>query len=393
MIPSCDFDAGPGKVSDCSQECYSTGCGQYQLGNGSCDEICNFQECGWDAGDCLCGDFCQTSKLNNKACDLECLVPNCSYDTSDCSALDTPNTNFLTNATKRWQAMQKDFSVGYDIEVCLAVSPSCLSIGDGICDSTCNRYECLYDWDDCYSCELNCKLCVKGKCLDCPGELRLYDECVAECPVSHAPHSIYTNLCYPKLDTSSMMSPYEIYVKSSSSSSIENGSLSHPYTTLSDAFANILATHTIIYLLSSIDLKPSSSTLYSSDPKKPLSLSISYSTLTISTYICSHDIHCLSSPATILVKDSSIQLEFQSNAQIKIKDVIWDASEGLVEGCKEWYCKYCPYYIVSASGLVFDDKGNTVDNTLWAKNCNTFHNYNFLTFKEKSEAVIEVRNI
>jgi hypothetical protein len=73
--------------------------------------------------------------------------------------------------------------------------------------------------------------------------------------------------------------------------------------------------------------------------------------------------------------------------------VIWDGSEGLVEGCREWYCKYCPYYIVSTSGLVFDDKGNTVDNTLWAKNCDIFHNYNFMTFKDKSEVIIEVMNI
>lgn len=397
MIPSCDFDTGPSNISDCKETCENLGCGNNQIGNGNCDQQCNVQECGWDAGDCICGDFCQNYKLMNGKCDIECLVPDCNYDQSDCNSIDSQDFLFKVNSAKRWQAIQRDFSYGYDLGKCLDVSPKCTMIGNGTCDSSCNVIECLYDMDDCYPCISDCQMCVKGECLDCPGEFRLYDKCVSKCPSSHIPHYIYSNICYPRLDLYSSTSPHEIYVKSSEHSPLEDGSISNPYTSLSAAFSNIWSRHTIIYLLSStIDLKPLSVlSLNTKDPKKPLSLSIDYSSLTISTYICNSNsnIHCLSSPATIMIKDSSIQLEIQSYSKVVIKDVIWNGSQGLVEECEEWHCTYCPYYKVDFNGITINDRSSPVDNSLWAKNCSIFKNYNFLNLSKDSEVLIEVNDI
>jgi len=54
-----DSDQEPKTASDCFGACVVQGCGAVLLGNGKCDEACDFQMCGWDWGDCgFCAEQC-----------------------------------------------------------------------------------------------------------------------------------------------------------------------------------------------------------------------------------------------------------------------------------------------------------------------------------------------
>jgi hypothetical protein len=131
------------------KQCYP-GCFDWMRGDGKCDSICNFPQCGWDKGDCkptpgakYCyynkfapWKSCLWSKLGNGKCDWECFRPECNYDMGDCFDFDwDPNT--------------------FDKKTHCA--PGCLwrMVGNDFCDWHCFTKSCYYDYKDC---------CKDGKC-------------------------------------------------------------------------------------------------------------------------------------------------------------------------------------------------------------------------------------
>ena len=105
-------DAGSA-VKDCAN-----GCTAAMVGDGTCNEECSNEACGYDSGDCDCSPGCSPNMKGNGICDTACSNSACNHDDSDCDC-----------------------------------SPGCPTYwnGDGECDSVCDNADCNNDGGDCKS--------------------------------------------------------------------------------------------------------------------------------------------------------------------------------------------------------------------------------------------------
>lgn len=137
-----------------------------RIGDGTCDESLNNEECCFDAGDCssVISSCSDPTRVNNGICDLDLLE--CGLDGGDCrgTASICP-TCLAPNAIPRLANEECDQDLNnlfccYDGGDCqnLASCPTCQSfaepyswkfINDGVCDRMNNFPDCCYDGDDC----------------------------------------------------------------------------------------------------------------------------------------------------------------------------------------------------------------------------------------------------
>ncbi|CAG9330614.1 unnamed protein product [Blepharisma stoltei] len=129
MTEYCNYDAAGSlqafnfSNSDCFFDCvYYNGCDLNLLGNGICDNACNYAECGWDLGDCgYCNNNCKNNSgyqdMLGSACYSSCNTTSCYHGESYCQEC----------------------------------SENCIYsiLGDGICNEDCNNAECNFDFGDC----------------------------------------------------------------------------------------------------------------------------------------------------------------------------------------------------------------------------------------------------
>ena len=78
-------------------------CNPTSIGDGVCDESCNFPKCNMDGGDCpgtnaqlsnVCADKCVCSLLGDDTCDADCNNAACGFDAGDCCAHLTYETHY-----------------------------------------------------------------------------------------------------------------------------------------------------------------------------------------------------------------------------------------------------------------------------------------------------------
>ena len=126
-IPECNTTACQefGK-NPCFLDC-SPGCAREMLGDSACDLECNVEECWYDYGDCLCSPGCSPEVLTESTCQGEsdpCATKECRFKNGVCGGCALGCTEGM--------------------------------LGNGVCDSECNSYECRYDYMDC-GCAPGCR--------------------------------------------------------------------------------------------------------------------------------------------------------------------------------------------------------------------------------------------
>ena len=150
-----------------------------KLGDGFCDDECNFPDCAYDGGDCCkvgadksrctdclckgdtqCPPICVELK-GEGTCDDICNTLNCEYDggdccggnvqcgpmSSDCQCLD-PSFTTAVPATTTISTTSTTTSQEEGPCTCNDI-PTYNKVGDGNCDDDCNVAECEYDGGDC----------------------------------------------------------------------------------------------------------------------------------------------------------------------------------------------------------------------------------------------------
>ena len=119
-IPECNVTACQAYGSNpCYLEC-SPGCTREMLGDGSCNLECCVEECWYDYGDCLCSPGCTPEIIAESTCigsTDPCATEQCNFKNGLCGGCALGCTDDM--------------------------------LGNGICESECNRYECNYDYMDC----------------------------------------------------------------------------------------------------------------------------------------------------------------------------------------------------------------------------------------------------
>ena len=171
----------------------------YRLGDGACDDECNYGDCAYDGGDCCKPDAdktyctecqCKTDTIcppvciemkGDGTCDDYCNTLNCEYDggdccgdnvqcgpgSSDCQCLNgaitttttaTTTTTTTTTTTRTTttvgQGSCNDYSVGYCDN----------RVGDNFCDDECNFSDCGYDGGDCCGPNVDTRYCYDCVC-------------------------------------------------------------------------------------------------------------------------------------------------------------------------------------------------------------------------------------
>ena len=111
------------------------GCEWLSLGDGTCNQQCDVEECFFDRGDCACDSAesadctdgcpvsCKPEWIGDHYCDEACFRASCQWDKHDC--------------LKKGETPCADD--------CLPTS-----LGDGECDAACNVESCNFDIDDCF---------------------------------------------------------------------------------------------------------------------------------------------------------------------------------------------------------------------------------------------------
>ncbi|OQS00338.1 N-acetylglucosamine-1-phosphotransferase subunits alpha/beta, partial [Thraustotheca clavata] len=98
----------------------------------------------WDAPECSSG--CQNWKLGNGVCNQDCNVEICGYDLGDCTCTEAQQPVVLSNWSASCQAPPQNKESADDI---CALGCKWTNVGDGTCQASCNFAECGFDGGDC----------------------------------------------------------------------------------------------------------------------------------------------------------------------------------------------------------------------------------------------------
>ena len=131
----------------------ATGCPDYFIGDGYCDQACQNEDCDFDAEDCgsnvdddeddrgdegECAPGCPDYFIGDNYCDEACETEECDYDGGDCPHDEEDDRD------------DEEDREGHDEED-RECSPGCPDwwIGDNWCDGPCDTEECDFDGGDC----------------------------------------------------------------------------------------------------------------------------------------------------------------------------------------------------------------------------------------------------
>jgi len=243
---------------------------------------------------------------------------------------------------------------------------SCPSLGDGVCDISCNTWSCGFDRGDCAVCKSNCNINS--------GSTQSYGDgtCSSECN---------DPLCdFDDGDCSEHSA--EIYV-SSGAIGRNKGSWDDPFLSLSDALTFSVANQLTVWLLKGEHkLLKVSSSISVPDSNNPLSKTSLPRTILIKTLRCSASTHpeCASDRATLKLSHKDFTLTVSGS--LELNDLILDGQVELKTGCAEPSCLYCPSLVASGSSWK-NDRGQVVDIAKYAEQsaCDYFKAKTFMTVK------------
>ena len=384
----------------------ASGCFSDMINDGVCDSACYNSDCEWDGKDCGCAADCAYSDLGT--CKSSCLVPDCNYDQYPTYPSCSDST--LSLAALNYHLLIHDFTVKYDFPgLCTAVSTCSVSnwqASQTTCVSSCNTLGCVYSQGHCvdaYSdCSVpsNCAVCglskAPGACLHClPGLYQFFSTCVSICPVGFQPHSLVPSLCYPVKDTSTLDSPFPIYVQSTSNPT-GNGSYASPFDTLAAAFDAVWMKYTVIYLLSGTHILTNCTlTPYIQSWTQSTVSFIPPTHLTISGFLCDMDTHspphalCSQSDLPVLRHDNLHPVSMYLPGDTTLQHLtIWSGTT-LVPGCDLDTCIYCPAVTQVTNGYV-NDRGKPVSAGMFAAQgfCTPFRTHRFITLAAGTKITI-----
>lgn len=356
----------------------SSGCDMNMIGDGVCQPECYNAECGYDSVDCLCSPYC----LSVETCDPICITAECDYSRNVCEIAE-----IIRNLVNK--GVLQDFQSVWDPEPCNSISDACLTkMMDDTCDSTCNVEECLWDLGSCSTCDNTlCLRCINDYCIKChDGYYSFWGQCLTYIPISSTVYSDYPYFLIPKPDKSSFTSPSKIYVSASKRSSIETGSLSNPFSSLSSALSSIHQKYTQILLLAGVhyltQINPTDPNILNKTSQYILLSTIkSYKMIKISTLFCSSQQveGCADEPAIILYMDSKVVFEIRFSATFIIENIVFNGGFSLDNTCLNELCYYCPYY-EEKNSVYYDDKEKPFNLKLVADECEGNRNSSFIKF-------------
>mmetsp|Transcript_26531 Transcript_26531/g.47648 ORF Transcript_26531/g.47648 Transcript_26531/m.47648 type:complete len:387 (+) Transcript_26531:192-1352(+) len=209
------------------------------------------------------------------------------------------------------------------------------------------------------------------------GKMQFFSYCLDMCPRGYESHPIIPSLCVEKAQASSE----EVYVTSTQTGN-NLGTAEDPLWSLAEAIYSsslkettirvLAGTHTLAMKLNS----PVFSVIdtANSNPLEKLNK------LKISGLMCSTDEthpQCASETPTIHLTDPTFSMTFKGQA-VTLKDLTFDASVSLVEGCSLESCKYCPS-VTTSDTETLDDRGETLTQFASSSLCSSFSETNFIS--------------
>jgi hypothetical protein len=335
------------------------------VGDGTCDEACNVEDCSYDLTDCC---SCTDEELGQ--CKTECLNASCAYD-AGC------DDDFMRDSAKYQQLIKQDFSAQLDFEECYNADSTCtlddlraFYAGSGEDLDKCQPLECFsqYGQGKCCPDEMHCTKCIGERCLECEeGYINYYTTCVETCPLSSTTQSKVPGICFRKR--------YSAYTDESKMGSYNTevvGSLNiynnlNKYS-LVEALANSWKAYTILFIVDpvvefspmseDVRTRTSSVSIYSALQK---TISLSRKHVIIDSNYCEFypAQGCLEDRAEIRVTDRLMTFVVEG-FWLSFYSVKINGYYAFKKTCADVTCSYCPYLAMD-NGSYFDDRHHKYD--------------------------------
>ena len=129
-------------------------CPNLKWGDGICNDYCNTEGCGYDAGDCNQQCNCPSNLWFNNECDESCNNTECSFDFYDCITDENSDANATCgnddNDDDDIDSFDYIFNFTQDSDFNYNYNGPCYTswIGDEWCDARCNVSDCSFDNGD-----------------------------------------------------------------------------------------------------------------------------------------------------------------------------------------------------------------------------------------------------
>ena len=165
----CLTDHCEGDKGDCvpvpDDEC-APGCPWHLINDGTCEEECNNEQCGFDGHDCdqsepepapgprpeppvvvnppsgdWCSPGCPWTSINDGFCDTDCFNETCGHDGHDCDEPEVDIPEPIPEVPRPTPELPCDD--------CCSTGCAWTSINDGFCDTDCFNEKCGHDGHDC----------------------------------------------------------------------------------------------------------------------------------------------------------------------------------------------------------------------------------------------------
>jgi hypothetical protein len=323
------------------------------VGDGTCDEACNVEECSYDLTDCC---NCTDEELGQ--CKTECLSSSCAYD-AGC------DDDFMKDSAKYQQLIRKDFSAQLDFEECYNTDSTCtlddlraFYAGSAEDLDKCKPLECFsqYGQGKCCPDEMHCRMCIGERCLECEdGYVNHYTSCLEVCPVSFTTQSKVPGICFRKR--------YLAYTDNTSDTFYKFVDINSNGDNLAESLADIWQAYTNVKIyVPSVKLSPmteafmkasSSVSIYS-----PLQKTISLNRKSI--IIESNDCFtyagygCLQYWPEIIVSNRLMTFVVEG-FKLMFRNVKITGYYAFKSTCADVTCSYCPY-LTKYQDSYFDDR-------------------------------------
>jgi predicted outer membrane repeat protein len=176
-------------------------------------------------------------------------------------------------------------------------------------------------------------------------------------------------------DTSTVDSPAVMYVTSSQSAAQD--STGSTFNSLSEAWASLTQSYTVIYLLAGTHHLEGSA-----------DASTNLQEATIKTLLCSQLQHaeCSDAPVTLKLIDFSFKIAV-TKLTLTLQDLVFDARTSLVEGCSAEYCFYCPYQSTNSTGT-HSDKGTLLTEYARTSVCAAYASQPFISVTQGGTLIV-----
>lgn len=375
---NCDYKRG--LCGYCNVGCYIE-----NLGDGTCHEACNVEDCFYDFGDCGCNYGCSTIYKDDEfiydgLCEKECLVPECGYNLGKCS------DSKAIQAAILYQILNEDWSAYFTSSLCAdgcddIKSYTYTNLNQCFTTDSCNKINCLHCYGNVDSTLSNCLKNDGLNCLIC-STVMVLDQCETldtECPIGYVELDVgkyfgsLERWCFIEPTKYSMNNYKEFYVSPLKSYAepgyYGDGSENNPMVSLYYALLSVYATYTKILLDYTVDhyfsVSPNDATSpFVDSSKDPLNTKNWYDYEELWIQSASDSVRA-KVYWTDGMKISPVASKFY------IKNIDFYGTKILRE-CTEYFCFYCPYVQGSNYGYM-DDRNKNINideyENMYGKDC------------------------